>query len=135
LLVVQVSARHARRRRSAAHSRRNYHDQFRFFFCVLHGDDDRSMDPMLQLLRVELTVTPDFEYDTAVHGFAVGFWITVRRSKAQANFASIFFFFFLSWIVVDVVVVQVEDVDGEQILHHEYITIKNGQASTLRTPN
>jgi pre-mRNA-splicing helicase BRR2 len=29
------------------------------------------------LLRVELTVTPDFEFDSSVHGFAVGFWITV----------------------------------------------------------
>lgn len=45
-----------------------------------------------------MTVTPDFEYDVEVHGGAVGFWITV------------------------------EDVDGEHILHHEFLSIKRRYA-------
>uniref|UniRef100_A0A914URZ7 U5 small nuclear ribonucleoprotein 200 kDa helicase n=1 Tax=Plectus sambesii TaxID=2011161 RepID=A0A914URZ7_9BILA len=45
-------------------------------------------------LRVELTVTPDFQWDDRVHGNSEGFWIFV------------------------------EDVDGELILHHEYFLLK-----------
>jgi pre-mRNA-splicing helicase BRR2 len=45
-------------------------------------------------LRVELTITPDFQWDDRVHGNAEGFWIFV------------------------------EDVDGELILHHEYFLLK-----------
>ncbi|KJH44066.1 DEAD/DEAH box helicase [Dictyocaulus viviparus] len=45
-------------------------------------------------LRIELTITPDFQWDEKVHGNAEGFWIFV------------------------------EDVDGELILHHEYFLLK-----------
>ncbi|VDN59866.1 unnamed protein product [Dracunculus medinensis] len=45
-------------------------------------------------LRIELTITPDFQWDERVHGSAEGFWIFV------------------------------EDVDGELILHHEYFLLK-----------
>ena len=45
-------------------------------------------------LRVELTITPDFQWDEKVHGGAEAFWILV------------------------------EDVDGETILHHEYFLLK-----------
>ncbi|XGW08745.1 hypothetical protein V3C99_011228 [Haemonchus contortus] len=45
-------------------------------------------------LRIELTITPDFQWDEKVHGSAEGFWIFV------------------------------EDVDGELILHHEYFLLK-----------
>ncbi|VDK20154.1 unnamed protein product, partial [Anisakis simplex] len=45
-------------------------------------------------LRIELTITPDFQWDERVHGNAEGFWIFV------------------------------EDVDGELILHHEYFLLK-----------
>ena len=47
------------------------------------------------VLRVELTITPDFQFEEAVHGFAEGFWVLV------------------------------EDVDSEYILHHQFFTIKN----------
>jgi pre-mRNA-splicing helicase BRR2 len=46
------------------------------------------------VLRVELTITPDFEWDEKVHGDAEPFWIIV------------------------------EDVDSETILHHEYFILK-----------
>lgn len=46
------------------------------------------------LLRVDLTLSPDFEWDPEFHGFAEGFWVVV------------------------------EDVDSEQILHHEYFLLK-----------
>ncbi|CAJ0607518.1 unnamed protein product [Cylicocyclus nassatus] len=45
-------------------------------------------------LRIELTITPDFQWDEKVHGSAEGFWIFV------------------------------EDVDGELILHHEFFLLK-----------
>ncbi|VDN01570.1 unnamed protein product [Thelazia callipaeda] len=45
-------------------------------------------------LRIELTITPDFQWDLRVHGIAEGFWIFV------------------------------EDVDGELVLHHEYFLLK-----------
>lgn len=45
-------------------------------------------------LRVELTITPDFQFDPAVHGNAEPFHVIV------------------------------EDVDGEVILHHEYFLLK-----------
>lgn len=45
-------------------------------------------------LRVELTITPDFQWDEKVHGISEGFWIFV------------------------------EDVNGEIILHHEYFLLK-----------
>jgi len=46
------------------------------------------------VLRVDLTVTSDFQWDEKVHGFIEPFWIFV------------------------------EDNDGEQILHHEYFILK-----------
>ncbi|XP_028179425.1 putative U5 small nuclear ribonucleoprotein 200 kDa helicase, partial [Ostrinia furnacalis] len=45
-------------------------------------------------LRVELTITPDFQWDDKVHGQSEAFWILV------------------------------EDVDSEVILHHEYFLLK-----------
>ncbi|CAD6191493.1 unnamed protein product [Caenorhabditis auriculariae] len=45
-------------------------------------------------LRIELTITPDFQWDDKVHGNAEGFWIFI------------------------------EDTDGEQVLHHEYFLLK-----------
>ncbi|KAL1138953.1 hypothetical protein AAG570_009015 [Ranatra chinensis] len=49
-------------------------------------------------LRVELTVTPDFQWDQKLHGASEGFWILV------------------------------EDVDSEVILHHEYFLLKSKYA-------
>ncbi|KAI3844843.1 hypothetical protein MKX03_004564 [Papaver bracteatum] len=46
------------------------------------------------ILRVELTITPDFMWDDRVHGFVEPFWVIV------------------------------EDNDGEFILHHEYFMLK-----------
>ncbi|XP_071957394.1 U5 small nuclear ribonucleoprotein 200 kDa helicase-like [Antedon mediterranea] len=46
-------------------------------------------------LRVELTITPDFQWDDKVHGNSEAFWIFV------------------------------EDVDSEIILHHEYFLLKS----------
>ncbi|XP_045489788.1 putative U5 small nuclear ribonucleoprotein 200 kDa helicase [Pieris rapae] len=45
-------------------------------------------------LRVELTITPDFQWDEKIHGQSEAFWILV------------------------------EDVDGEVILHHEFFLLK-----------
>jgi pre-mRNA-splicing helicase BRR2 len=50
------------------------------------------------LLKVELTITPDFQWDEKVHGLAEAFWILV------------------------------EDVDGEHILHHDYFVLKQRYA-------
>ena len=46
-------------------------------------------------LKVELTITPDFQWDEKIHGKAEAFWIFV------------------------------EDVDSEVILHHEYFLLKS----------
>ncbi|XP_031472990.1 DExH-box ATP-dependent RNA helicase DExH12 [Nymphaea colorata] len=46
------------------------------------------------VLKVELTITPDFQWDEAVHGYVEPFWVIV------------------------------EDNDGEHILHHEYFILK-----------
>ncbi|KAF8377551.1 hypothetical protein HHK36_030933 [Tetracentron sinense] len=46
------------------------------------------------VLRVELTITPDFQWEDKVHGFVEPFWVIV------------------------------EDNDGEYILHHEYFMLK-----------
>ncbi|KAE9318202.1 U5 small nuclear ribonucleoprotein helicase [Phytophthora fragariae] len=51
------------------------------------------------MLKVDLVVTPDFEFTREVHGNAEGFWVFV------------------------------EDVDGETILHHEWLLIKRRFAS------
>jgi pre-mRNA-splicing helicase BRR2 len=45
-------------------------------------------------LKVELAITPDFEWDEKIHGGSVAFWIVV------------------------------EDVDSEVVLHHEYFLLK-----------
>lgn len=50
-------------------------------------------------LQVELTITPDFQWDDKVHGNSEAFWIFV------------------------------EDVDSEVILHHEYFLLKSKYAS------
>ncbi|XP_015119554.1 putative U5 small nuclear ribonucleoprotein 200 kDa helicase [Diachasma alloeum] len=50
-------------------------------------------------LRVELTITPDFQWDDKVHGASEAFWILV------------------------------EDVDSEVILHHEFFLLKAKYAS------
>jgi pre-mRNA-splicing helicase BRR2 len=49
-------------------------------------------------LKIELTITPDFQWDERVHGNSEGFWILV------------------------------EDVNGEIILHHEYFLLKQKYA-------
>ncbi|KAM5561842.1 DExH-box ATP-dependent RNA helicase DExH12-like [Rosa sericea] len=46
------------------------------------------------VLRVELTITPDFQWEDKVHGYVEPFWVLV------------------------------EDNDGESILHHEYFLLK-----------
>ncbi|XP_027169983.1 DExH-box ATP-dependent RNA helicase DExH12-like isoform X2 [Coffea eugenioides] len=46
------------------------------------------------VLKVELTITPDFQWDDKVHGFVEPFWVIV------------------------------EDNDGENVLHHEYFLLK-----------
>uniref|UniRef100_A0AAV1TSM2 Uncharacterized protein n=1 Tax=Peronospora matthiolae TaxID=2874970 RepID=A0AAV1TSM2_9STRA len=51
------------------------------------------------MLKVDLVVTPDFEFSREVHGNAEGFWVFVQ------------------------------DVDGETILHHEWLLIKRRFAS------
>ena len=43
---------------------------------------------------MDLTLTPDFQWDEKIHGYAQGFWILV------------------------------EDNDGEMILHHEFFMLK-----------
>ena len=50
-------------------------------------------------LSVELTITPDFQWDEKIHGTSEAFWILV------------------------------EDVDSEIILHHEYFLLKSKYAS------
>mmetsp|Transcript_35927 Transcript_35927/g.58074 ORF Transcript_35927/g.58074 Transcript_35927/m.58074 type:complete len:2158 (+) Transcript_35927:72-6545(+) len=51
------------------------------------------------ILRIELTITPDFQYDEKVHGTGEPFWIIV------------------------------EDGDSENVLHHEYFVLKAKFAS------
>uniref|UniRef100_A0A7S0D2D4 RNA helicase n=1 Tax=Amorphochlora amoebiformis TaxID=1561963 RepID=A0A7S0D2D4_9EUKA len=57
------------------------------------------------VLRVELTISPDFAFDQKLHGFAEPFWIIV------------------------------EDVDGETILHHEYFILKKQFAKEQHSVN
>jgi pre-mRNA-splicing helicase BRR2 len=56
-------------------------------------------------LMVELTITPDFQWDPRVHGHAEPFWVFV------------------------------EDVNGEQILHHEMFVLKERGAEEEHTLN
>lgn len=49
-------------------------------------------------LKVELTIIPDFQWDERIHGSSLAFWIII------------------------------EDIDGEQILHHEYFLLKKKYA-------
>ena len=57
------------------------------------------------VLRVELTITPDFQWEDKVHGFVEPFWIIV------------------------------EDNDGEFILHHEYFMLKKQYIDEVHTLN
>lgn len=54
-------------------------------------------------LRVELTITPDFQWEEEIHGHSEAFWILV------------------------------EDVDSEVILHHEYFLLKSKFAQDEHT--
>ena len=53
-----------------------------------------TIDIVFTVLKVELTITPDFQWDEKIHGYVEPFWIIV------------------------------EDNDGEYILHHEYFMLK-----------
>ncbi|XP_057777180.1 DExH-box ATP-dependent RNA helicase DExH12-like [Salvia miltiorrhiza] len=57
------------------------------------------------VLKVELTITPDFQWDDKVHGYVEPFWIIV------------------------------EDNDGEHILHHEYFMLKKQYVDEDHTLN
>ena len=58
-----------------------------------------NVQPMTRsMLRVELTITPNFEWDVNVHGLAESFWIVV------------------------------EDCDGEDILFHDQFILRKGYA-------
>ncbi|CAN0921129.1 DExH-box ATP-dependent RNA helicase DExH12 [Linum grandiflorum] len=57
------------------------------------------------ILRVELTITPDFQWDDRVHGYVEPFWVIV------------------------------EDNDGEDILHHEYFMLKKQYVDEDHTLN
>lgn len=56
-----------------------------------------------EVLRVQLNIQPDFQFDEAVHGDAEPFWITVT------------------------------DVDGETVLHYEYFLLKRQYATEEHT--
>ena len=58
-----------------------------------------SHSPPRSTLSVELTITPDFQWDEKIHGSSEAFWILV------------------------------EDVDSEIILHHEYFLLKSKYAN------
>lgn len=65
-----------------------------------------SVQPITRsTLRVELVITPDFQFDVSVHGTAEPFWIIV------------------------------EDVDSEVILHHEYFLLKKKFSQTEHVIN
>ena len=55
------------------------------------------------LLRIELTITPDFAWSDKYHGVAEPFWVLV------------------------------EDVDGEQLLHYEYFLLRKAYATEEHT--
>ncbi|CAN1127789.1 DExH-box ATP-dependent RNA helicase DExH12 [Linum perenne] len=57
------------------------------------------------ILRVELTITPDFQWDDRAHGYVEPFWVIV------------------------------EDNDGEYILHHEYFMLKKQYVDEDHTLN
>lgn len=63
-----------------------------FFSFPFHSSLARST------LQVELTITPDFQWDEKVHGNSEAFWVFV------------------------------EDVDSEVLLHHEYFLLKKKYA-------
>ncbi len=54
-------------------------------------------------LQVDLTITPDFQWDEKVHGFVEPFWV---------------------WV---------EDSDGEVLLHHQYFLLKQQLAQEDHT--
>jgi pre-mRNA-splicing helicase BRR2 len=57
------------------------------------------------LIKIQLSLTPDFMYNYEVHGGSVGFWIFI------------------------------EDVDSESLLHHEYFILKGQHAKSVHTLN
>ncbi|KAI9813084.1 MAG: DEIH-box ATPase [Pycnora praestabilis] len=64
-------------------------------------DVQAQVQPMTRsMLRVELTITPNFEWDDALHGGAENFWIIV------------------------------EDCDGEDILFHDQFLLRKGYAQS-----
>ena len=64
-------------------------------------DVQAQVQPMTRsLLRVELTITPNFEWDEAIHGTAENFWILV------------------------------EDCDGEEILFHDQFMLRSAYATS-----
>ncbi|MCJ1338817.1 DEIH-box ATPase [Bachmanniomyces sp. S44760] len=64
-------------------------------------DVQAQVQPMTRsMLRVELTITPSFEWDDVLHGAAENFWIIV------------------------------EDCDGEEILFHDQFLLRRGYASS-----
>ena len=72
---------------------------FRFIHQIPKLDLSVHVLPITRsTLKVELTITPDFEWDEKVHGHAEAFWILI------------------------------EDVDSEVILHHEYFLLKSKYA-------
>ena len=74
---------------------------YRFIHHFPRLDLSALVQPITRsLLRVELTLTPDFNWSDEHHGVAEGFWVLV------------------------------EDVDGEVILHHEYFILKKKYAES-----
>ena len=60
-----------------------------------------QVQPMTRsMLRVELTITPNFEWDDSIHGAAEGFWVLV------------------------------EDCDGEEILFHDQFILRGAYATS-----
>uniref|UniRef100_A0A8B9LIR2 U5 small nuclear ribonucleoprotein 200 kDa helicase n=1 Tax=Astyanax mexicanus TaxID=7994 RepID=A0A8B9LIR2_ASTMX len=77
----------------------SYSLYFRQYISYVHQFPKLDLAVHLQpitrsTLKVELTITPDFQWDDKVHGSSEAFWILV------------------------------EDVDSEVILHHEYFLLK-----------
>jgi len=77
--------------------RKNVHTLVRKFPRL---DLSASVQPITRsLLRVDLTITPDFTFDEELHGPSLAFWIIVK------------------------------DVDGDTILHHEMFVLKKAFAT------
>ncbi len=64
-------------------------------------------------LKVELTITPDFQWDDKIHGMA------------EVSFQLKNYFFFSNFpLFLKPFWIWVEDVDSEILLHHEYFLLK-----------